>query len=381
VSDRDYYEVLQVPPDASDEVIRSAYRALAKRHHPDTGLPGASVGMMKRINEAYAVLSDGKRRSRYDARRLVNRPRGARRPEHRRAADRNLDLAPGLTLPLVRVPAGDFLMGGCAERCDPRGLNRGGSKLYTVTLPEYYIGVYPVTVAQYAAFAQATGRLSTPWTSRTHSFVPTELSDPQVIARQDRNWRQPFGERSSIVGKEDHPVMVVTWHDALAFCGWASRVTGAAVRLPTAAEWQKAARGPDGRCYPWGNAPEVHPELCNCQAGGGPAGGGRAGHGRRGDTTPVGAFSPGSDSPYGCADMLGNVWEWTSTRSGNDGGAARFGHPYRAGDGREEPGSRGFRLLMGGSFLSVCASLCCAAEWDLGPFWAQDTGFRVCVTP
>jgi formylglycine-generating enzyme required for sulfatase activity len=79
--------------------------------------------------------------------------------------------------------------------------------------------------------------------------------------------------------------------------------------------------------------------------------------------------------------MLGNVWEWTSTRSGNDEGASRFGHPYRGGDGREELGGRGFRLLMGGSFLSVCAWLCCAAEWDLGPFWAQDTGFRVCVAP
>jgi formylglycine-generating enzyme required for sulfatase activity len=375
VSGHDYYEVLQVPPDASDEVIRSAYRALAKRHHPDTGLPGASVGMMKRINEAYAVLSDGKRRSRYDARRLVNRPRGARRPEHRRAADRNLDLAPGLTLPLVRVPAGDFLMGGCVEGCDPRGLNRDRLKLYTVTLPEYTIGLYPVTVAQYAAFAEATGRLSTSWIRHSYSFDPTELDDPQVIARHDRTWRHPFGEQSTLAGKEEHPVRIVTWHDALAFCKWASQITGAGVRLPSAAEWQKAARGTDGRCYPWGNAPAAHPGLCNCQASDG-----RAGLRRREDTTPIGAFSPEGDSPYGCADMLGNVWEWTSTRSGNREGAVRFGHPYRADDGREDLSGRDFRLLMGGSFLSAGRSLCCAAEWDQGPFWAADTGFRVCVT-
>jgi len=381
VSDHDHYEVLQVPPDASDEVIRSAYRALAKQYHPDVGLPGASVGMMKRINEAYAVLSDGKRRRRYDARRLVNRPREPRRSGRRRAGDRNLDLAPGLTLPLVRVPAGDFLMGGCAEQCDPRELDRGRLKLYAVTLPEYYIGVYPVTVAQYAAFAEATGRLSTSWTRHSHSFDPTELADPQIIARHDRTWRHPFGEQSTLAGKEDHPVMVVTWHDALAFCGWASRITGARVRLPTAAEWQKAARGPDGRCYPWGNAPAPHPGLCNCQAGGGPAGGGRAGHGRREDTTPVGAFSPEGDSPYGCADMLGNVWEWTSTRSGNREVAVRFGHPCRADDGREDLGSRDFRLLMGGSFRSAAGSVCCGAEWDQGPFWAKDTGLGVCVTP
>jgi formylglycine-generating enzyme required for sulfatase activity len=376
VPGHDYYEVLQVPPDASDEVIRSAYRALAKQHHPDTGLPGASAEMMKRINEAYAVLSDDKRRRRYDARRLKNRPRAGRRRRDYRAADCSLDLGPGLTLPLVRVPAGDFLMGGCADGCNPRGLNRGGLKLYAVTLPEYCIGVYPVTVAQYAAFAEATGRLSTSWARHSYSFDPTELNDPQVIARHDRTWRHPLGEKSTLAGKEDHPVMVVTWHDALAFCGWAGRITGAVVRLPSAAEWQKAARGPDGRCYPWGNAPPAQPGLCNCQADSG-----RAGLGRREDTTPVGAFSPEGDSPYGCADMLGNVWEWTSTRSGNREDPFRFGHPYRADDGREDPGSRDFRLLMGGSFLSVGRSLCCAAEWDQGPFWAGDTGFRVCVTP
>ena len=376
----DFYEVLQVPPDASDEVIRAAYRALAKQYHPDTGLPSASVGLMKRINEAYAVLSDDKRRRRYDARRLVNRPREARRPGRFRAADRTLDLAPGLAISLVRVPAGDFLMGGCAEQCDRRGLKHGRSKLYAVTLPEYYIGVYPVTVAQYAAFAEATGRLSTSWTRHSHSFDPTELADPQVIARHDRTWRHPFGEKSTLAGKEEHPVRIVTWHDALAFCGWVRRITGAGVRLPSAAEWQKAARGPDGRCYPWGNAPAAHPGLCNCQAGDGPAGG-RTGQGQWRDTTPVGAFSPEGDSPYGCADMLGNVWEWTSTRSGSREGAVRFGHPYRAGDGREDLDSRDLRLLMGGSFLSAGRSVCCAAERDQEPFWASDTGFRVCVTP
>jgi formylglycine-generating enzyme required for sulfatase activity len=233
-----------------------------------------------------------------------------------------------------------------------------------------------VTVVQYAAFAEATGRLSTSWTRHATCFDPTELDDPQTIARHDRTWRHPFGEKSTLAGKEEHPVMVVTWHDALAFCEWAGRITGAAVRLPSAAEWQKAARGPDGRCYPWGNEPAAHPGLCNCLAGDG-----RDAPRRQGDTTPVGAFSPEGDSPYGCADMLGNVWEWTSTRSGSREGAVRFGHPYRAGDGREDPDSRDTRVLMGGSFLSAGRSLCCAAERDQGPFWARDTGFRVYVTP
>ena len=372
----DYYEVLKVSQDASNEVIQSAYRALVKQYHPDTGLPSASVEMMKLINEAYTMLSDAKCRRRYDAGRLKNRSRKVCRDEHRRAADRHLDLAPGLTLPLVRVPAGNFLMGGYEDGCDPLGQDRGRSKPYVLTLPEYYIGVYPVTVAEYAAFAQATERLSTPWVRRSHSFDPTELGDPQVIAHLDRTWQYPFGKDSPRVGKKEYPVMVITWYDALAFCGWASQVTGAAVRLPTAAEWQKAARGPDGRCYPWGNAPAAHPGLCNCQAAGG-----RADRGRREDTTPVGAFSPAGDSPYGCSDMLGNVWEWTSTRSRSKDGAILFGQPYRADDGREDLGGRDFRLLMGGSFLSLCRSVCCAAERDQGPFWARDTGFRVCVTP
>jgi formylglycine-generating enzyme required for sulfatase activity len=363
----DYYEVLHVPSHASDEEIQSAYRALAKRYHPDTDLPSASVEMMKLINEAHATLSDGERRRRYDARRLKNRPRKVRRGERRRAAERSLDLAPGLTLPLVLVPAGDFLMGGCVD--DPAPADRGRLKGYGVTLPEYYIGVYPVTVAQYAAFVHATERLSIAWSSRSHSFDPTEIADPQVIARLDRTWQHPFGKDSSLVGKMEHPVMIVTC-DALAFCGWASQITGAAVRLPTAAEWQKAARGTDGRCYPWGDAPAAHPGLCNCRV-----------DGRREDTTPVGAFSPAGDSPYGCADMLGNVWEWTSTSTRNKEGTVHFGQPYRADDGREDLGSRDFRLLMGGSFLSTCSSMSCETERDQWPFWARDTGCRICVTP
>jgi len=154
----DYYEVLQVPPDADDEVIQAAYRKLAKQYHPDTGLPGASDEMMKRINEAHATLSDGERRRRYDARSHKARSRAARDAVLRRKGVRILDLAPDLALPLVRVPAGDFLMGGCTDGCDHLARESGRSRGYIFTLPEYYIGVYPVTTDQYAAFAQATGR-------------------------------------------------------------------------------------------------------------------------------------------------------------------------------------------------------------------------------
>ncbi len=97
--------------------------------------------------------------------------------------------------------------------------------------------------------------------------------------------------------KEDHPVVNVTWHDAVAYCKWLAGVTGKAYRLPSEAEWEKAARGTDGRIYPWGD--EWHRMRCNASGG------------KRGGTTRVGNYSPLGDSPYGCADMVGNVCEWT----------------------------------------------------------------------
>ena len=90
----------------------------------------------------------------------------------------------------------------------------------------------------------------------------------------------------------------MTWHDALAYVGWLGERTGAAYRLPTEAEWEKAARGDDGRLWPWGNDWDAGAGRANCK----PAG--------PGTTTPVGQYSPRGDSPYGAADMAGNVWEW-----------------------------------------------------------------------
>jgi formylglycine-generating enzyme required for sulfatase activity len=229
-----------------------------------------------------------------------------------------------------------------------------------------------VTIAQYAAFADATGRRSTPWARRSLSYDPSELGDPETITRLDRNWRHPFGERSHVRGKPHHPVMVVTWSDAQAFCEWAGERSGATVRLPSVAEWQKAARGADGRCHPWGDERAAHPRLCNCRPDWRQVA-------NEGDTTPVGSCSPAGDSPYGCADMLGNVWEWTATRSRDKDGNRAFGHPYRPDDGHEDPTARAPRLLMGGSFQTECGALSCTAEREQEPLRASDTGFRVCV--
>ena len=155
-------------------------------------------------------------------------------------------------LELVRIPAGPFTMGGDGQY--------DGKPIHEVTLPEYWMGKYPVTNAQYAIFAQAA----------------------------KRKFEMPRD-------KAQHPVVNVTWKDALAFCEWLSQASNHKVALPSEAEYEKAARGADARPYPWGSgAPDK--TLCNFN------------NNERG-TTPVGKYSPKGDSPFGCADMAGNVWE------------------------------------------------------------------------
>jgi formylglycine-generating enzyme required for sulfatase activity len=132
-----------------------------------------------------------------------------------------------------------------------------------VELPSYEISTYPITNEQYAAFVGATGHRVPKWPG---GRMPVELAR--------------------------HPVVNVSWEDAQAYAAWSG------ARLPTEAEWEKAARGPQGWLYPWGN--EFLPENCNCSES------------ASSGTRPVDAH-PGGASPYGVMDMAGNVWEWTSS--------------------------------------------------------------------
>jgi formylglycine-generating enzyme required for sulfatase activity len=128
----------------------------------------------------------------------------------------------------------------------------------------------------------------------------------------------------------DHPVVNVSWHDALGYVQWLAERTGKPYRLPTEAEWEKAARGQEGWLWPWGN--DWDPARVNCKPDG------------LGRTSARGQYSPAGDSPYGCADMAGNVWEWCSSSDRP--------YPYLVEDGRENPLGNERRILRGGSWYN-----------------------------
>jgi len=166
---------------------------------------------------------------------------------------------------MVHIPAGEFLIGS-DPRTDPHG-RASEHPQHILHLPGYSIARLPITNQQYQAFVRATGY-------------------PQPI-----NWTGG----ASPVGP-GHPVVYVSRHDAAMYCRWLSEATGKPYALPSEAEWEKAARGKDGRIYPWGN--EWQAGRCNSREEGLRA------------TTPVGQYALGK-SPYGLLDMAGNVWEWT----------------------------------------------------------------------
>lgn len=230
---------------------------------------------------------------------------------------------------LIRIPAGRFRMGS-----DPRKdkqANGGEQPQHTLYPPTYYIAKTPVTNAQYAVFVQDTGH------------------DPP------RHWEDGRVPR----GKHNHPVASVSWHDAVAYCRWLSKVTGKDYNLPSEAEWEKAARGTDGRIYPWGDRWDA--SRCNSAEGG------------KGDTTAVGAY-PRGVSPYGVLDMAGNVWEWTRSLYRD--------YPYDPTDGREEPEAEGLRVLRGGAGTYPLRRVRCAYRFRNFPGNRGGFGrFRVVVSP
>lgn len=206
--------------------------------------------------------------------------------------------------PLCYVPAGDFLMGS-DPRQDKEAFNAEKPQ-HWVTLAAYQIAKFPVTVAEYAAFVLNGGREPT---TKDHMTWAKQLQHP------------------------DHPVVCVQWRDAIAYAAWLTKVTGQAWRLPTEAEWEKAARwdsrGKGYACiYPWGD--QFDRNLCNVNVS------------NIRTTSEVGKYPRGA-SPYAVLDMAGNVWEWTSS--------IFIPYPYDPHDGREDPLSGNNRVLRGGAWL------------------------------
>lgn len=224
----------------------------------------------------------------------------------------------------IRIPAGPFLYGDGKREME---------------LPEYWIGRTPLTNAQYKRFLDA--------------------NPNHPVPHVDAGWAEPYNwdqkSRACPAGKADHPVVLISWRDAMAFCDWAG------LALPTEMQWEKAARGTDGRTWPWGDEPPTaeHGNI----------------NGNVGTTTPVGEYSPRGDSPYGCVDMAGNVWEWTSSEY--------RAYPYDPTDGREETGdTEARRVVRGGSWLNSQGVARAAYCFNSRPYSRHaDVGCRLARRP
>jgi formylglycine-generating enzyme required for sulfatase activity len=178
---------------------------------------------------------------------------------------------------MVYVPAGEFVMGS-----SPADGEDNEQPQHIVTLNAFWIDVHEITNAQFAAFLNEAD-------NQTEGGAPwLKTNDENIHIQQNE------GEWISTPGFENHPVVGVTWYGARAYCLWYG------ARLPTEAEWEKAARGTNGQLYPWGDAPPTC-DLGNYWVEDSCVG----------STTPVGSYLAGR-SPFGALDMAGNVWEWAS---------------------------------------------------------------------
>jgi formylglycine-generating enzyme required for sulfatase activity len=292
---------------------------------------------------------------------------------HRQVEEEKRKLAAQPSSPIsfdwITIPAGTFIMGSSKEQVEAviaeasKGSYVGTFKKSWITcelpqhkvyVPEFLMARVPVTVAQSRAFVAATGYMTTAEENGTaYSYVDKKWD--WVIGA---DWRQPYGPGSSVEMKIHHPVTCVSWRDAMAFCVWAR------VCLPSETEWEKAARGTDGRIWPWGNE---KPEKSRCNF-----------NWSVGDTTPVGNYPRGA-SAYGLLDMAGNVWEWTSTRwGGTDWENPGFRYPYVGDDGREDLKANDSRVIRGGAFGNLGTYVrCVIRDWFAEDSRNNYMGFRV----
>ncbi|MBN2557066.1 MAG: SUMF1/EgtB/PvdO family nonheme iron enzyme [Anaerolineales bacterium] len=251
------------------------------------------------------------------------------------------DLESPLLPEMVSIPAGVLLLGTSdeqvrrlilqedwAEDWHERDMFQSEQPQQIYRLPDFEISRFPITNVQYHAFVWETGH------------------------RIPRNW-DGFRIPENL---HEHPAVEISKQDASAYCKWLSGKTGSRFRLPTEPEWERAARGDDDRNYPWG--PFYEPFRANTSES------------KQSGTTPVGTLSPGGDSPYGVADLCGNVWEWTSS--------LLKPYPYKADDGRERLDENAVYVVRGGSwYYSHKLARCSSREGMLAGVISPLVGFRI----
>jgi formylglycine-generating enzyme required for sulfatase activity len=228
--------------------------------------------------------------------------------------------------------------------------------VHRVFVSEFFIGRFPVTQDEYARFVRATGH------------APPAVRGLPLIAQGERDtlFRElgaPYvwAADQPPAGRGTHPVVLVTYDDAAAYCGWLSEVLRRAVRLPTEAEWERAARaGIDGRRYPWGD--DIDSSRGNFLA--------ESANKRERGTRPTGTYPPNA---YGLYDMCGNVWEWVSDWYSPD--------YYGMGDVHDPRGPEGgtMRIVRGGSWVNDdMGMLRCAYRHKVpADTYAYSVGFRI----
>jgi formylglycine-generating enzyme required for sulfatase activity/predicted MPP superfamily phosphohydrolase/energy-coupling factor transporter ATP-binding protein EcfA2 len=240
---------------------------------------------------------------------------------------------------MVPVPAGEFIRGSDEIDEEEKPVKR-------IYLDDFMIGVYPVTNREFKGFIDDNGyNREEFWTKEGWQWRQEEnIAEPGYW--YNRKWNGP-----------NFPVVVVSWYEAETYANWLSKVTDKIYRLPTEAEWEKAARGTGGRKYPWGD--EFDKDLCNSEESG------------LDRTSPVGIFPKGK-SPYGCFDMAGNVWEWCADWYD--------GKYYRKSPAKNPTGPEtgSLRVVRGGSWFNVAHDCACAFRGAYPPvFRVNVLGFRL----
>lgn len=247
---------------------------------------------------------------------------------------------------MILIPAGEFPMGSSPS--DPATQN-DQIPIHTVFLDAFWIDREEVTNGQFRKFVAETG-----YKTEAEKLGWGWVVYPDWVKRNGASWHSPEGPGANVDARLDHPVVQVSWNDARAYCNWAGK------RLPTEAEWEKAARGSDGRLYPWGNTFDSRRANTN--------------NGGNGTTLPVGSY-PSGVSPYGVLDMAGNVWEWVNDFYGE--------HYYRDSPSKNPQGPEQGQnhVLRGGAWIDNEVLARAPYRLQLEPFYSGiAVGFR-CARP